>query len=103
MHSCSLVVGIFLCVRKCIPLGDNRGDGPSINVGGERKALVSDAGRPTGEGPYGDLSAGGGEEFSEKSRSNVWWCVCVYVCVLTSERHWSSQTVQSIWIFVKGV
>lgn len=47
----------FLCVR--IPRGDSRAGGSSINVGGDRKALVSDAGRPRGDGPYGDLSAGG--------------------------------------------
>lgn len=35
--------------------GESRG-GPSISVGGERKARVSDDGRPRGEGPYGDLS-----------------------------------------------
>lgn len=46
-----------MCV--CIPLGDSLAGGPSINVGGDRKALVSDAGRPRGDGPYGDLSARG--------------------------------------------
>lgn len=30
--------------------------GPSNKVGGERKALVSDEGRPIGEGPYGECS-----------------------------------------------
>lgn len=53
-----------VCCGLCIPLGESRFGGPSSNVGGDRKALVSDAGRPRGEGPYGDLSPGceGGSE-----------------------------------------
>lgn len=35
--------------------GDKRG-GPSIRVGGDRKARVSEAGRASGLGPNGDLS-----------------------------------------------
>lgn len=54
---------LFLCV--CVPLGDSRAGGPSNNVGGDRKALVSDADRPRGDGPYGDLSAGGQGQFHE--------------------------------------
>lgn len=45
-----------LCVF--VPLGDNlAAGGPSTKVGGERKGLVSDPGRPRGDGPYNDLSA----------------------------------------------
>lgn len=62
---------LFLCV--CIPLGDSLAGGPSINVGGDRKGLVSDADRPRGDGPYGDLSAGGQGQFSEcKVKQNLW-------------------------------
>lgn len=50
-----ILVSVFCWV--CLPLGDSLAGGPSINVGGERKGLVSEAGRPRGEGPYGDLSA----------------------------------------------
>lgn len=49
-----------------LPLGDNRAGSPSITVGGERKGLVSDAGRPRGEGTYGDLSAGDKGVFGER-------------------------------------
>ena len=52
-----------MCV--CVPLGDSLAGGPSINVGGDRKGLVSDAGRPRGDGPYGDLSARGDRQFFE--------------------------------------
>lgn len=46
----------YVCVF--VPLGDNLATGgPSTNVGGERNGLVSDPGRPRGEGPYNDLSA----------------------------------------------
>lgn len=38
-----------------INCGESRG-GPSISVGGDRKARVSEEGRLRGEGPYGDLS-----------------------------------------------
>lgn len=48
-----------------LPLGDSRAGGPSINVGGERNGLVSDEGRPRGEGTYGDLSAGNKGMFGE--------------------------------------
>lgn len=47
-----------VCIGLRIPLGESLFGGPSSNVGGDRKALVSDAGRPRGEGPYGDLSPG---------------------------------------------
>lgn len=41
-----------------VPLGDSlAAGGPSTNVGGERKGLVSDPGRPRGDGPYNGLSA----------------------------------------------
>lgn len=59
-----------MCV--CLPLGDNRVGGPSINVGGERKGLVSDAGRPRGDGPYGDLSARGERKLSESKVKEIW-------------------------------
>lgn len=38
--------------------GDTLG-GPSISVGGDRKGRVSEGGRPSGDGPNGDLSPGG--------------------------------------------
>ena len=53
-----------------IPLGDSL-LGPSINVGGERKALVSDAGRPSGDGPYGDFSTGGHWELSQCKQEKI--------------------------------
>lgn len=49
----------WMWISVYAPLGDSLAGGPSISVGGDRKALVSEAGRPRGEGPYGDLSAGG--------------------------------------------
>lgn len=64
-----------MCVFVCVPLGDNRVGGPSINVGGERKGLVSDAGRPRGDGPYGDLSAGAEGEFGESKVKEI--CCCI--------------------------
>ena len=60
-----MVVSFCVCVCVCVPLGDSLAGGPSINVGGDRKGLVSDAGRPRGDGPYGDLSARGDRQFFE--------------------------------------
>lgn len=62
-----------VCSGLCIPLGESLLGGPSSNVGGDRKALVSDAGRPRGEGPYGDLSPGreGGSECRSVSTHSV--------------------------------
>lgn len=55
-----------------LPLGDSRAGGPSINVGGERNGLVSDEGRPRGEGTYGDLSAGNKGMFGECKWKEIW-------------------------------
>lgn len=63
---------IFVCVCVCIPLGDSLAGGPSINVGGDRKALVSDAGRPRGDGPYGDLSAESEQRQFGERKGHLW-------------------------------
>lgn len=66
---------VIKCVFVHLPLGDSRTGGPSINVGGERRALVSDDGRPI-EGLYIEVSAKDegkfGLKFSDLFGMNVW-------------------------------